>query len=49
MEEDKKDPGEELMDVDEKGNPIEKAKDSKKTKSNTKYKIALGIILCIIF
>ena len=48
MEEDKKDPGEELMDVDEKGNPIEKAKDSKKTKSNTKYKIALGIILCII-
>ena len=48
MKTDKKDPGEELIDVDEKGNPIEKDKEEKNTKSNTKYKVALGIILCLV-
>ena len=48
MQTDKKDPGEELIDVDEKGNPIDKSKEEKKTKSNTICKIVLGIILCLI-
>ena len=49
MKKDKNDLGEEeLIDIDEKGNPIEKPKEEKKSKSYTKYKIALGIILCLI-
>jgi len=40
--------GEELIDVDEGGNPTEKTKEEKKSKSNCNYKIVLGIILCLI-
>ena len=43
-----KESGEELIDVDEKGNPIEKPKEENKPKTYTKYKIVLGIILCLI-
>ena len=48
MKDDKKEQGEELIDIDEKGNPTEKAKEEKKSKSNTKCKIAFGIIICLI-
>ena len=49
MKDDKNDLGEEeLLEIDEKGNPIEKPKEEKKQKSYTKYKIVLGIIVCLI-
>ena len=48
MKDDKTDSGEELIDIDEKGNPIEKEKQEKKTKSNSIYKIILSIIICIV-
>ena len=55
MEKDESDmEGGELLDLDEKGNPIrlpkkEKKPESQKSyKSYTKYKIILGIILCLI-
>ena len=48
MKDNNKEPGEELLEVDEKGKPIEKAKEEKKEKSYTKYKIVLGIILDLI-
>ena len=49
MKDNSKETGEELIDIDEKGNPIEKSKkEEKKEKSYTKYKIALGIILGLI-
>ena len=46
MKDEKKESGEELIDIDEKGNPIEKEKPEKKTKSN--YKIMVAIVFCII-
>ena len=50
MKEEKKDSGQELIDIDEKGNPIEKEKEEKKNKlnSNSSYKIIIAIILCLI-
>ena len=48
MKDDKKDSGQELIDIDEKGNPIEKEKKEKIRKTNIKYKICLSIILIII-
>jgi len=48
MKDDKKEQGEELIDIDEKGNPSEKPKKEEKPKSNNKCKIAIGIILCLI-
>ena len=47
MKEDKIEKGEELIDIDEKGNPVEKQKERKR-KFNNKYIIAIGIILCFI-
>ncbi len=46
MKDEKNESGEELVDIDEKGNPIEKEKPEKKTKSN--YKIMVAIVFCII-
>jgi len=37
-----------IIPYDEKGNPIEKEKQEKKTKSNSIYKIILSIIICIV-
>ena len=50
MKEEKKDSGQELIDIDEKGNPIEKEKEEKKNKLNLNfsYKIIIAIILCLI-
>ena len=50
MKEEKKDSGQELIDIDEKGNPIEKENEEKKNKlnSNSSYKIIIAIILCLI-
>ena len=48
MKEEKKDKGEELIDVDEKGNPIENKKQEKKSKSNSLYKIVIIVFLCIL-
>ena len=48
MKDNNKEPGEELLDIDEKGNPIEKPKEEKKEKSYSKYKIVLFIILGLI-
>ena len=52
MKEDKKETGEELLDIDEKGNPIkdqkEKEKKEDKPKSNSTIKIILTIIVCLI-
>ena len=50
MKEDKKDSGQELIDIDEKGNPIEKEKEEKKKElnPNSSYKLIIGIILCLI-
>ena len=50
MKEEMKDSGQELIDIDEKGNPIEKEKEEKKNKlnSNSSYKIIIAIILCLI-
>ena len=48
MEEEKKESGEELIDIDEKGNPIEKEKPEKKTSSNSIHKIAIVIFVCIL-
>ena len=47
MKEDKIEKGEELIDIDEKRNPVEKQKERKR-KFNNKYIIAIGIILCFI-
>ena len=47
MKDDKKESGEELIDIDEKGNPIEKIKEEKEKKSNTAYKIAIAVIVCL--
>ena len=49
MKDDKNDTKEEeLVEVDEKGNPIEEPKKEKKEKSYSTYKVILGIILCLI-
>ena len=51
MKEDKKEAGEELIDIDEKGNPIKDKKEEekeKKTKSRTTIKVILTIIVCLI-
>ena len=48
MKDNNKEPEEELLDIDEKGNPIEKPKEEKKEKYNYKYKIVLFIILGLI-
>ena len=49
MKDDKDDTKEEeLVEVDEKGNPIEEPKKEKKEKSYSTYKIILAIILCLI-
>ena len=48
MKDDKKETGEELLDIDEKGNPIEKENEEKKTKPNKTYKYIISIILCFI-
>ena len=49
MKDDKDDTKEEeLVEVDEKGNPIEEPKKEKKEKSYSTYKVVLGIILCLI-
>ena len=48
MKDNTKDSGEELIDIDEKGNPIEKENQEKKPKSNSFTKIIIAIILCLI-
>ena len=50
MKEDKKESGEELIDIDEKGNPLkkEKEKEKRRSKPNNSYKIIIAIILCLI-
>ena len=52
MKEDKKGTGEELLDIDEKGNPIKDKKENeekeKNPKSSSTTKIILAIILCLI-
>ena len=48
MKEDKKESGEELINIDEKGNPIEKEKEETKHIPNNSYKIIIAIILCLI-
>ena len=52
MKEDKKETGEELLDIDEKDNPIkdqkEQAEKENKSKSNSTTKIMLTIIVCLI-
>ena len=50
MKDDKKESGEELIDIDEKGNPIEKDKENKEKESKPKipYKIIITIILYFI-
>ena len=48
MEKTKNEPEEELIDIDEKGNPIEKEKPEKKASSNSILKIAIAIIVCIL-
>ena len=50
MKEEMKDSGQELIDIDEKGNPIEKENEEKKNKlnSNSSYKIIIAIILCLV-
>ena len=42
-----KETGEELIDIDEKGNPIEKEEEENK-KSNSTYKIIIAIIICLL-
>ena len=48
MKDDKKESGEELIDIDEKGNPIEKQKQEKKKESKSTYKIVIGFIICLL-
>ena len=51
MKEDKKEAGEELIDIDEKGNPIKDQKGEekgKKAKSETTIKVISTIIVCVI-
>ena len=52
MKEDKKETGEELLDIDEKGNPIKDQNENKEKENNPKSssttKIILTIILCLI-
>ena len=52
MKEVKKEVGEELIDIDEKGNPIKDQKEEKikkeKSKFNSTLKIILTIIVCLI-
>ena len=49
MKDDKKDLGEELVDIDEKGNPLEGKKEQKKKKVINKYTLVLAIIFFILF
>ena len=48
MKDDKKESGEELIDIDEKGNPIEKEKQKEKKESKSTYKIVIGFIICLL-
>ena len=48
MKDDKKEAGEELLDIDEKGNTIPKENEEKKAKPNKTYKYAIAIVLCFI-
>ena len=48
MKSDKKEIGEELIDINEKGNPIEKENEERKTKLNKTYKYIRSIILLFI-
>ena len=50
MKDSNKEKDEELVDIDETGNPIEKEKEKeeKKIQSKAKYKIALSIIVFIV-
>ena len=48
MKEGNKESGEELIDIDEKGNPIEKDKEQNTNKPNSTYKFIIAIILCLI-
>ena len=48
MIDEKKEPGEELIDIDEKGQPIEKKEEEKKPKPKINSKIIIGIIVCLI-
>ena len=49
MEGEKKQPGEELIDIDEKGNPIEKKEEKKKNNSSKKfYLIIISILLFLL-
>ena len=43
-----KETGEELIDIDEKGNPIEKGKQKEKKESNSSYQIIIGVIICLL-
>ena len=43
-----KETGEELIDIDEKGNPIEKEEEEENKKSNSSYKIIIAIIICLL-
>ena len=48
MKDEKKETGEELIDIDEKGNPTEKEKEEKKDTSNSSFKIIIALIICLI-
>ena len=48
MKDEKKESGEELIDIDEKGNPIEKGKQKEKKESNSSYQIIIGVIICLL-
>jgi hypothetical protein len=48
MKEGEKETGEELIDIDEKGNPIEKEKEEKNKKSNSSSKIIIAFIICLL-
>ena len=48
MKEEIKDPGQELIEIDEQGNQVEKVKADKKTKSNYIYKFISAIIIFIL-
>ena len=48
MKEGEKETGEELIDIDEKGNPIEKEKEEKNKKSSSSSKIIIAFIICLL-
>ena len=49
MKGDKKESDEELIDIDEKGNPIEKEKEGKNSKPNNSYKLLLLLSFALFY